>query len=129
MSLGSDRSARLVATPFLALSLLCCIFAFVGLDVSSYWIDELFTLFVIDHHGGVTEVLNRALTDTHPPAYYLIAHAWISLFGSSETALRGLSAIFAVAAVWVFFAVLKPWFSLPARAFATLVAAASTLTF
>ena len=125
----AERSARLVAAPFLALSALCCVLAFVGLDVTSYWIDELFTLFVIDHDGGMKEVLARSLTDTHPPAYYFIAHGWIQLFGSGETALRALSALFAVAAVGVFFAVLKPWFSLPARAFATLVAAASTLTF
>ena len=124
-----DRNARRVAAPFLALSLLCCVFAFVGLGVTSYWIDELFTLFVIDHDGGMKEVLSRALTDTHPPAYYFIAHAWIRLFGSGEVPLRALSAIFAVAAVGLFFQVLKPWFSLPARAVATLVAAASTLTF
>jgi hypothetical protein len=125
----AERRAQLVAAPFLALAALCCAFTFVGLGVTSYWIDELFTLFVVDHHGGMREVLSRALTDTHPPAYYFIAHAWIGLFGSSEVALRSLSAIFAVGAVVLFFSATRPWFSLPARSFAALIAAASTATY
>jgi hypothetical protein len=124
-----DPGGRRLAAPFLGLAALCCLFAFVGLGVTSYWIDELFTLFVIDHDDGLGEVLSRALTDTHPPAYYFLAYGWIHALGSSEVSLRAFAALCAVGAVAGLFLVLKPWFSLPARAFAVLIAAASTLTF
>ncbi|MCI3134309.1 hypothetical protein [Phenylobacterium aquaticum] len=96
--------------------------AFHGLSTSSYWIDELFTLFVVDHHGGWSEVMARALTDTHPPAYYLALNSWIGLFGSSEVAVRSLSAICATGAVAVFMAGTRGVYSLRARLFAGLVA-------
>lgn len=35
----------------------------------------------------------------HPPIYYLVAHAWVSLFGNSVLALRTLSAIIGVLAI------------------------------
>ncbi|MCI3134310.1 glycosyltransferase family 39 protein [Phenylobacterium aquaticum] len=99
--------------------------AFHGLATSSYWIDELFTLFVVDHPGGWGEVLARALTDTHPPAYYLALNSWIGLFGSSEVAVRGFSALCAVAAVVVFVGGTRGVYSLRARLFGALVAASS----
>lgn len=104
-------------------------FAFHGLATSSYWIDELFTLFVADHHGGWGEVMARALTDTHPPAYYLALNSWIGLFGSSEVAVRSLSAICATGAILVFVAGTRGVYSLRARLFAGLVAAGTAWWF
>lgn len=106
-----------------------CAFAFVGLAASSFWTDELFTLFVIGRHGGPAEVLRRALTDTHPPAYYLLLYAWSHLFGLGETALRSLSALLAVGAVAVFARATRGVFTREARAFGAAVAATSPLCF
>ncbi len=61
----------------------------------SLWFDELFALhaarrpwpefvrFLRDH-------------DAHPPAYYLLLRVWVDVFGSSERAVRALSALVAV---------------------------------
>jgi mannosyltransferase len=38
--------------------------------------------------------------DVHPPLYFLLLHPWVSLFGDSELALRSLSILFHLLAVW-----------------------------
>jgi hypothetical protein len=124
----SDRQVW-TAAPFLVLTAVCAVFAFVGLSASSYWMDELFTLFVVDHGLGLHEVLARALTDTHPPAYYFALYEWIQVFGSSEAATRLFSAILAVAALVALFVALRGALSLPARSFAVALSATSRLFF
>ncbi|QUD87889.1 glycosyltransferase family 39 protein [Phenylobacterium montanum] len=98
------------------------VFAFVGLAASSYFVDELFTLYLIDHHGGPEEVVRRALTDTGPPGYYLLLYGWSKLAGLSEAAMRLPSAVCAVAAILVFGLGLEGAFSTRARLFAATVA-------
>src|SRR5262245_37315366 len=53
------------------------------------WTDEFFTLF-ISRAALYKEFWNALLTgaDQHPPLFYLITHASLSLFGESELALR-----------------------------------------
>jgi hypothetical protein len=103
--------------------------AFVGLDASGYWIDELWTLFVVDHSGGAAEVVRRALTDTHPPLFYLIAHYWVQAFGDSETATRSFSAVLGVAATALLVACNGQAFSRSARLFAAAAGASSFFWF
>jgi len=103
--------------------------AFVGLDASGYWIDELWILFVVDHPGGVVEVLQRAMTDTNPPLFYLIAHYWVGAFGDSEVATRSLSALCSVAAGVLLVACKGDVFSRPARLFGAAAGAASFFWF
>ena len=114
---------------FALLAAVACAFAFVGLSSGSYWVDELFTLYLIDHHGGFAEVVRRALTDTHPPAYYLILYGWTQLFGVSEQATRSLSALCSVGAIGIFALASRRAFSAPARAFAAAAAGASNFWF
>ncbi|MGA0602002.1 glycosyltransferase family 39 protein [Caulobacter sp. KR2-114] len=106
-----------------------CLFAFVGLNAEGYWTDELFTLFLVNHHGGLAEVWRRALTDTHPPLYYFLLYGWGQAFGLSERSLRALSAIFCVGAVLVFAGGTRRTFSLNARLFAAACGAASPFWF
>ena len=119
----------LAAWVFGAVTLASCVGAFVGLSASSWWTDELFTLFLIDHHGGAAEVLRRALTDTQPPGYYVLLYGWSGLFGLSETALRSLSACLAVTAIGVFWRLSRTTFSVPATWWASAVGATSPLWF
>lgn len=111
-----------LALSFGAVALIGAAFAFAGLQVSNYWTDELFSLFVADHGGGLQETLNRALTDTHPPVYYFFLNRWIALFGDSEAVTRFPSAVFAVGAVALFVIGARRFYSPAALAFAAAVA-------
>lgn len=127
--LTAARVRRVSEWTIAAVAAASCLGAFVGLSASGWWTDELFTLFLIDHHGGPAQVLGRALTDTQPPAYYLLLYGWSRLFGLGEAALRSLSAILAVASVAVFWWTTRRLFTPSARTWAAAVAATSPLWF
>jgi hypothetical protein len=99
--------------------------AFVGLNLNGFWVDELFTAWVVGSDHSLPAMLSRALTDNHPPLYNLAVFLFSEVFGASETALRAFSAICAIAAVLVF-VVRADSFSLRARLFAATLATAST---
>jgi mannosyltransferase len=61
------------------------------------WADEGIAQGIASHSlGGVLDVLRL---DGSPPLYYLLLHAWMRVFGDSETALHALSLTFALACV------------------------------
>ena len=78
----------------------------------SFWNDE----------GNSARLAERSLDlivagakgDIHPPGYYLVLHYWRALFGQSEAALRGLSAVSSVVLVGLAFLVGRRLFDLPA---------------
>jgi uncharacterized membrane protein len=59
--------------------------------------DEAFSWRLIQY--PVPELLRRAALDVHPPLYYLALDAWVMAWGTSPSALRGLSALLGVLAV------------------------------
>ncbi|GLQ89934.1 glycosyltransferase family 39 protein [Dyella flagellata] len=121
--------ARWQAAVYGLIALMACAGAFAGLSASSLWIDELFTVYVIHHDGGLGEVFRRALTDAHPPLYYFFEYAWTRLAGLSETALRLPSAVFAVASLFIFALGTRRVLSHTAIAFACAVAGVSAFWF
>lgn len=114
---------------FALITLFACALAFVGLSASSYWTDELFTLWAVHHNDGFGEVWRRALTDVHPPFYYLFLYAWTRVAGFSEFAVRLPSALFSVAAVALFALAARRVASRNAVAFACAAAVLSTFWF
>ena len=112
-----------------AIVLVACVFAFVGLGRSNYWADELFTVFVIGGDDGLAGVWRRALTDVHPPLYYMLLHGWSRLGGLSEAWLRLPSAVCAVLALLLTARVLWRRFSPAALGYALAVAAVSFFWF
>ncbi|WDS37707.1 hypothetical protein [Pseudoxanthomonas sp.] len=100
-ALHDAPATRWPALAYALVAVIACVFAFVGLDRSNFWTDELFTLHVIGHDGGLAEVWRRALTDTHPPLYYFGLYGWSKLGGTGEWWLRLPSAVFAVLALAV----------------------------
>jgi mannosyltransferase len=68
-----------------------------SLDGRSLWLDEAYTLLFASQ--SISKIVTNTV-ETTPPLYYLIVHAWISLFGTSEWALRSLSVIFGTAAIF-----------------------------
>jgi len=121
--------ARWQAVVYGLIALIACAGAFAGLSASGLWIDELFTVYLIHHDGGLGEVFRRALTDTHPPLYYFFLYAWTRIAGLSEWALRLPSAIFAVSAIAIFAFGTRRVLSRTAIAFACAVASVSEFWF
>jgi len=73
----------------------------------SVWLDELFTSRL--YCGDLVILMKTLFSDTHPPAYFIFIHFWISVFGDSEIWLRmppllcGLMSIVLIARVGAVF--------------------------
>ena len=74
-----------------------------GLDAQSLWYDEGFSVYLARMDLG--EITLRTAADIQPPLYYYLLHGWITLFGDSEQALRGLSALFGALTIPLMYAV------------------------
>jgi 4-amino-4-deoxy-L-arabinose transferase-like glycosyltransferase len=72
---------------------------FYRLDTQSLWNDEGNSLRLAQR--GVSDLVDAAGRDIHPPGYYLVLKAWITLGGESEFSLRALSAFEGMLAVAV----------------------------
>jgi hypothetical protein len=111
------------------IALLGCVFAFVGLSHNSFWADELYSIQIVNHHGGVAEVFQRVLADVHPPLYNYVLYGWTQLAGISDAMARLPSAVFAVLAIVLFVFGTRQRLSPNAIAFACAVATTSMFWF
>ncbi|OHV50347.1 glycosyltransferase family 39 protein [Pseudofrankia sp. BMG5.36] len=66
------------------------------------WLDEAQSVAIakMPLTGNGPTMFTGLREDGSPPLYYLILHAWISLFGAGNSAVRALSAIINLVAVW-----------------------------
>lgn len=78
----------------------------------SIWFDEAFSVALI-RFNPMDLVLLTAV-DVHPPLYYLALQAWVTVLGDSETALRSLSVVCMLSAMWVGFILVRRCFGLRA---------------
>lgn len=92
---------------------------FFRIDAQSFWNDEGNSARLAER--SIDLIVEGARGDIHPPGYYLALKCWRGLFGHSEAALRGLSAVCSAASV--VFVFLLGW-RLFERAAVGLVAAA-----
>jgi uncharacterized membrane protein len=79
--------------------------SFLHLDAKSFWLDEAFSISIINNSWSqLWEIISRY---THPnmSLYYVLLKIWVKAFGDSEFAARSLSVIFAVAGVIMTYAV------------------------
>ena len=63
---------------------------FIALGQQSLWFDEAHS--VVMAQGGADGSLLRTVANTHGPLYLLLLRMWIAFFGTSEQAVRALSA-------------------------------------
>lgn len=83
------------------------------------WLDEAFSVWMARLSPG--ELFHWiARIDQHPPLYYLLLHAWMTL-GEDETAIRSLSALLGTAAIPVIYWTARTLFSSPIAALAAAV--------
>lgn len=72
--------------------------------VASLWRDEAFSYLMAKQ--SVFSLLWATAHDSNPPLYYLLLKAWMTVFGSSELALRSLSLVFFWATVYLVYKIL-----------------------
>jgi uncharacterized membrane protein len=94
---------RVVAWPWAAILLggivlLGAALRLANLGAKSLWIDEAFSIWMARQPPDAIWRLTVHL-DQHPPLYYLLLHGWMRLFGDSEAAARGLSALCGIATI------------------------------
>jgi mannosyltransferase len=86
---------------FFVLSAICVLGVFLRFYHISYlslWGDEVFSRFY--YQTGLRFMWTEGLhSESSPPLYYMAVGAWVNLFGSSEAALRSLSAVASTAAI------------------------------
>src|SRR5579864_801584 len=95
------------------------------IDAQSLWYDEGISGQQLTH--TFAQILPASARDTHPPLYYLTLKAWAELFGSSELALRSLSAVWGIVAVALTFLIGRRLFGPPIGAVAAVLLAAAPL--
>jgi len=88
MAMG-DRKQSLIALG--AIVLLTLGLRAYRLDAQSLWADEGNSLALAGR--GLLTIARDAAHDIHPPLYYCLLHFWVRLLGTSELALRSLSAL------------------------------------
>jgi len=73
-----------------------------------FWGDEAWTTLI--SRLPVADLVRTTSEDFHPPLYYLIVHFWMKLFGTSEVAVRSVSAVaFLLTSLAVFMLAQKFW--------------------
>ena len=99
--LGTSREDSSVPRPRLHTVLLLVVmltfllrFALAGRN--SYWLDELYSVYLYAVQPETLRAAIRDLADTsiHPPLYQAVLYIWIALFGDTEVATRTLSNLY-----------------------------------
>lgn len=67
----------------------------------SLWGDEAFS--AILSTKSIPEIISTIIRDTSPPLYNITEHLWFNVFGTSEVAIRSLSFLYFVIAVFFVF--------------------------
>ena len=103
---GGPYAGRALATGLTATAVVCAVaLRWSDLGRQSLWYDEGFTAWA----SGLSpaNIVRFARNDNAPPLYFLLQHYWGALFGNSEYALRGLSALFGTLSLPVFYLLAK----------------------
>lgn len=97
-------SGRVMRVPRVALWLLLSLAAALRvwkLGDKNLWLDESLSWEIAT--GSVRQILWSSATDIHPPLYYVLLKLWIAMWGDSLAAMRSLSVIASVVALYLLF--------------------------
>jgi mannosyltransferase len=68
-----------------------------GLTREGLWLDEAFSVRLAS--GSLLELFRETALDVHPPLYYLVLQAWVTLFGPAEWSVRMPSVLVGITVV------------------------------
>ncbi len=94
---------------------------FYRLDAQSFWNDEGNSARIAER--SLALITEGAAGDIHPPLYYYLLHFWRGAFGSSEFALRSLSAVLGILLVGLTYLIARQVFDHGVGVLAALIAA------
>jgi mannosyltransferase len=89
-----DKHARIATGLLLVTLLLAAALRFYRLDAQSLWNDEGTSVALA--RRDLRTIAQDAALDIHPPLYYWLLSGWVRLAGTSESAVRSLSALLGV---------------------------------
>ncbi len=98
---------------------------FLTIAKASIWHDEGFSLMLSSRSLG--EVWLGSARDVHPPLYYALLYFWMKLFGTSEVAVRSMSAVAGVATIFIAYALIKRYFGRAAATISTSILAVAPM--
>ena len=75
---------------------------FFGLEYSSLWLDELYSMLGSDPGKTWTEVYEYSKND-QPPLFFFILHGWLKIFGNTDFAGRSLTCVFGLLGIVVMY--------------------------
>jgi mannosyltransferase len=97
---------------------------FYALGAESFWFDEKMSLYFSQR--DLVSILNPPGSETQvPPLYYILLHFWIGLFGTSEIAVRSLSAILGSLSIVALYKLGKYLFNVKIAIYSSLILAVS----
>jgi uncharacterized membrane protein len=96
------------------------------LGTQSIWYDESSSVWIAKMSFLSQVVQATRSFELAPPLYFIILHYWIALFGTSEVALRSLSALFGVLAIPVIYVLGRRLFNDEVGLLAALILALSS---
>jgi 4-amino-4-deoxy-L-arabinose transferase-like glycosyltransferase len=103
----SKRITWPINWPLAGLTLLALALRLFRLDFRSIWLDEAYSLKLAS--ATLAGIIHGATMDIHPPLFHLILGGWIRIFGTSEFALRSLSALAGCLLVPASFGLAREW--------------------
>jgi mannosyltransferase len=104
------RPSRAELGGLVAITALAAAFRFTRIGYQSFWLDESYTVDLVQRSFG--DMLDGvARTESTPPLYYVLAWLWAKLFGTTEAGLRSLSALIGTITVPVAWRAAREWFS------------------
>ena len=95
-----------------------------GIDYSSFWIGEAFS--VSEAQRSLPGIINDCAATDNPPLYFILLHYWINMFGISEFAVRSMSAVFSIVSSLLLFYYARKNLGLNAAIFVSLLFSVST---
>lgn len=99
-----------LAKVLLALAVILLTAVYISLIFNqNIWTDEAFTIELVNQNT-VSGIIRGTANDVHPPLYYLIAKAFVALFGASFQAYKLVSIIPMALTMCLAVIYVKPWF-------------------
>jgi mannosyltransferase len=117
-----ELAGRKITTYGVALFCIVLIGAFLRfyhLGTQSLWYDEAFSVWI--SKLSVPQLVQATAVDVHPPFYYLLLHYCMMFFGTSESTVRLLSALFGILAIPMIYMVGRQLFNREAGLMAALI--------